>query len=206
MIGVVLGWLRVGFIMAQWRRICLYVYTGRMRRYFKSVGKGTVFHPSFKRLGGARYVSIGNYCEIRDSVRMTAVWKENDQFFTPQIIIGNNCSIGSHSHISAIDLIKIGNNVRMGENILITDNSHGNNSLQELEVAPNRRPVYSKGPVIIEDNVWIGEKASILPGVHIGKGCVIGANSVITKDVPPYSVAGGNPARIIKRMKDDEQI
>lgn len=202
LIGVVLGWLRVGFFTAQWRRLSMYVYTGRMRRYFKSVGKGTVFHPSFKHLVGADRISIGCDCEIRDNVRLTAWENFREQKFEPQIEVGNNCSIGSNSHVTAINLIKLGNNVRMGNNVLITDNSHGNGSESELEIAPNLRPLHSKGSVIIEDNVWIGEKSSILPDVHIGLGCIIGANSVVTKDVPPYCVVGGNPAKIIKRMKE----
>ena len=63
---------------------------------------------------------------------------------------------------------------------------------------PLERPITSKGPVVIGNNVWIGDKATILPGVTIGDGAVIAANAVVTKDVPAYSVVGGNPARVIK--------
>lgn len=66
---------------------------------------------------------------------------------------------------------------------------------------PLFRPLFSKGPVIIGKNVWIGDKATILPGVTIGDGSIIGANSVVTKDVPAYSVVAGNPAKIIKTIK-----
>lgn len=84
---------------------------------------------------------------------------------------------------------------------LITDNSHGGFDREQLKLRPNIRPLVSKGEVIIDDNVWIGEKASILPGVHIGEGAIIGAGAVVTKDVPPFSVVVGNPARIVKQMK-----
>lgn len=147
---------------------------------------------------GESYISIGENCQIRHQVRLTAWDRFKDQHFTPQITLGNNCSIGANSHITAINCISIGNNVRMGNHILITDNAHGASNRELLDMAPNYRPLYSKGPVIIEDNVWIGEKASILPGVHIGQGCIIGANSVVTKDIPAYSIVGGNPAKIIK--------
>ena len=60
--------------------------------------------------------------------------------------------------------------------------------------------MYSKGVVIIEDNVWIGDQACIMPNVIIGKGAIIGANAVVTKNVIPYSVVGGNPAKIIKQL------
>lgn len=59
-------------------------------------------------------------------------------------------------------------------------------------------PIYSKGAIVIGDNVWIGEKAAILAGVTIGEGAIIGANAVVTKNIPPYSIAAGIPARIIK--------
>ena len=60
--------------------------------------------------------------------------------------------------------------------------------------------IYRKCPVVIEDNVWIGEKASIMPGVHIGKGAIIAANSVVTHDVPAYAVVAGVPAKIVKQL------
>lgn len=88
-----------------------------------------------------------------------------------------------------------------GPNILITDNAHGASILELLDLPPQVRPLYSKGPVIIEDNVWIGEKTSIMPGVHIGKGSIIAANSVVTHDIPPYCIAAGVPAKVIKRLR-----
>ncbi len=68
-------------------------------------------------------------------------------------------------------------------------------------VAPLVRPLYSKGPIIIEDDVWLGEKVSVMPGVHIGRGAIIGANSVVTKDIPAYAVAVGSPAKVIKMLR-----
>ena len=70
-----------------------------------------------------------------------------------------------------------------------------------MEMAPIKRPIYSKGEVIIEDDVWIGDKVSILSGITIGRGAIIGANAVETKDVPSYSIAVGNPIRIIRVKK-----
>jgi acetyltransferase-like isoleucine patch superfamily enzyme len=67
---------------------------------------------------------------------------------------------------------------------------------------PFRRPLVSKGPVLIGDCVWIGDKATILPGVTIGKGSVIGANAVVTKDVPDYCMAAGNPAVVLKKLEE----
>ena len=65
------------------------------------------------------------------------------------------------------------------------------------------REVISKGAVIIGKNVWIGDKATVLPGVTIGDSVIIGANSVVTKDIPAYSIVGGNPAKIIKTLQEN---
>jgi len=84
--------------------------------------------------------------------------------------------------------------------VYIADHSHGDTSLANLSLPPVYRPLFSKGKVIIEDDVWIGEGAAILPGVVIGRGAIIGTNAVVTKDVDPYTVVGGVPARIIKKL------
>ena len=67
-------------------------------------------------------------------------------------------------------------------------------------VSPRERNIYSKGPVIIGNNVWIGDKVTICPNVTIGDGAIIGANSVVTKDVPAFSIVAGSPVRIIKQL------
>ena len=112
--------------------------------------------------------------------------------------------LGDHSHITCANKIVIGSGVLTGKRILITDNSHGSITLEQLQVAPKSRPVISKGDVFIGKNVWIGEKASIMPGVTIGEGSIIGANAVVTSDIPPYSVAVGTPARIVKRLTNQQ--
>jgi acetyltransferase-like isoleucine patch superfamily enzyme len=150
------------------------------------------------------YISIGNNSSLGNNITLTCYETFNsldaEEQYIPVIQIGNGVSIGEGSHITCINKISIGNNVLTGKKILITDNAHGASTENLLEIPPIKRPLYSKGPVIIEDNVWIGEKASIMPGVHIGYGAIIGANSVVTKDVPAYTVVGGIPARILKKI------
>ena len=91
----------------------------------------------------------------------------------------------------------------LGKNVTISDNSHGHNDYSELKLQPIDRPLCSKGRVHIGKNVWIGDKATILPGVNVGAYSIIGSNSVVTKDIPPYSVACGNPARIVRQITPD---
>lgn len=120
------------------------------------------------------------------------------QHFSPKIKIGSNCHFGAFNHITAINSIEIGDNLLTGKNVTITDNSHGSTDFEHLSIEPILRPLVSKGPVKIGNNVWIGDKATILPNVTIGDGAVIAANAVVTKDIPAYCVAAGNPAKVIK--------
>ena len=77
-------------------------------------------------------------------------------------------------------------------------------ALAAFDTVPGSPEFIGKGPVIIEDNVWIGDKATILSGVKIGKGAIVAANAVVTKDVPAYSVVAGNPAKIIRKVNDED--
>ena len=77
---------------------------------------------------------------------------------------------------------------------------------ESMKKSPVEREIYSKGAVRIGNNVWIGDKATILPGVTIGDGVIIGANSVVTKNIPDYCVVGGNPAKVIKSIKKNITI
>jgi len=154
----------------------------------------------FRDLKGSRFISIGDNVYLGKGITLAAWNKYNDEVYKPQVVIGNGCSIGDDSHITCINGIHIGNNVLTGKKVLITDNSHGEALLKYLDIEPLKRILYSKGPVIIGDNTWIGEKVSILPGVQIGRGCIIAANSVVTKNIPSFSVAAGMPAIVIKNM------
>lgn len=120
--------------------------------------------------------------------------------FTPSLEIGNNVNIGQSSNISCINHIKIGDGVFMGRRVMLNDNSHGTFERDMLDIQLNLRPLVSKGPIIIEENVWIGEKVCILSGVHVGKGSIIGAGSIVTKKIPAYSLTAGTPAKVIKQL------
>lgn len=120
------------------------------------------------------------------------------QRLTPNLTIGCHCNFGAYNHISCANKVTIGNNVLTGKWVTISDNSHGATDIDTLKIHPIIRPVVSKGPISIGNDVWIGDKATVLSGVTIGNGAVVAANSVVTKDVPEYCVVAGNPARIIK--------
>lgn len=199
-LGKVFSFIYPYSISKIWKSIIVKLYTGWLSRCFNKIGKSYILYP-VSSLTGAKYITIGNATIIGKNIVLSARKAFEGDIHVPEIKIGDGCSIGDDAHITAINKILIGNNVLTGKKILITDNSHGESALQYMDIAPATRPLYSKGVVIIEDNVWIGEKVSIMPGVRIGKGSIIGANSVVTKDIPPYSVAGGIPATIIKKIK-----
>lgn len=116
------------------------------------------------------------------------------------IKFGKFVQINDYVHIGAIEKIIIGNNVLIASRVFITDHNHGSYGGHEHtdpRIPPIQRDWNSK-PVIINDNVWIGESVSIMPGVIIGEGAIIGANSVVTKNIPDFSIAVGVPAKVIK--------
>ena len=104
------------------------------------------------------------------------------------LIIGDNSGVGENCRIGSNTII--GNNVRMGPDVIICTQNH--------KYSRETYDGYIKKPVIIEDNVWIGYRVIILPGVTVGKNAIIGAGAVVTKDVPAYSIVGGVPAKFLK--------
>lgn len=118
-----------------------------------------------------------------------------------KIVIGDNVQINDYVHIGAAEKVVIEENVLIASKVFITDHSHGNYSGENCDSPdsiPVDRKIVSSG-VTIKRNVWIGEFVSILPGVTIGEGSIIGTMSVVNKDIPSFSIAVGSPARVIKK-------
>ena len=109
--------------------------------------------------------------------------------------IGNNSGIGVNCHVPAD--IRIGNDVMMGPEVLIIGRNQ-NHKFDDINI-PMRLQGYKDAlPVVIEDDVWLGARVIVLPGVRIGRGAVIGAGAIVTKDVPPFGICVGNPGRIVR--------
>jgi acetyltransferase-like isoleucine patch superfamily enzyme len=183
-----------------------FLYHVCCREFITAVRRGEFEHFGRKSLLGrrnlilkAQYISVGQNSSFGNGLTLTCYDGGTGQAFTPRITIGDGVSIGEDAHITAINEIVIGNGVLTGKKVLITDNAHGRSDRDDLQIAPMSRVLVSKGKVIIGDNVWIGEKASIMPGVTIGEGAIVAANAVVTKDVPAYSVVAGVPAKVLKQ-------
>jgi maltose O-acetyltransferase len=116
-----------------------------------------------------------------------------------QIEIGNNSGIGENCQVP--DNIKIGNDVMMAPDVIIIKKNH---HYEDLSLPMRLQGAKDSAPVIIGNDIWIGTRVIILPGVNIGDGVIIGSGAVVTKDVPPYAICGGNPARIIKYRNNIE--
>lgn len=182
--------------------LILRLYNFFLKKRFNAIGESSYFRLYPDLLVGQHLISIGDRTVIGRHVQLTAWAAKDGKDLACKIEIGSNSQIGSYNHITAINKIEIGNGVLTGKFVTISDNSHGKpGDVTEKDISPIKRAVFSKGPVVIEDNVWIGDKATILANVRIGKGCIVGANAVVTKDVPPYTIVAGSPAKIIKHIR-----
>lgn len=120
---------------------------------------------------------------------------EQGALFGYNVEIGDNSGIGINCRLHTSGGIIIGDNVMMGPDVVVISQNHKHNDIAK----PMIEQGYERVPVIIEDDVWIGTRVIILPGVRIGRSSIIGAGAVVTKDFPPFSIVGGNPAKIIKK-------
>jgi len=154
------------------------------------------------------YATIGKNLRIGKRCRVEVISEHNSMVYTPKLTIGNNVSMNDDVHIGCVSSVRIGNNVLMGSKIFISDHNHGNYSgktQDSPEVLPGLR-LLSYNAVHIEDNVWLGEMVSVLPGVTIGRGSIIGSNSVVSRSIPPYSIAVGSPAKVVKQFDEITQL
>ena len=165
-----------------WIRIFMPFYIKR--------GKGSVIYRSVRKdIVPFNVFELGKRSVIEDySVINNAVGN---------LVIGNNTRVGIGNTI--IGPVTISDNVNIGQNVTISGLNH---NYEDPSKTISEQGV-STIPIKIENDVWIGANSVVLPGVQIGNHCVIGAGSIITKDIPPYSVAVGNPARIVKRYDMD---
>ncbi len=113
--------------------------------------------------------------------------------FGDGLTIGNGSGLGAYSNVPS-DVV-IGENVMTGQELLIFTSNH---RTDRLDIPMGSQGMTKSRTVVIGNDVWIGARVTILPGVHIGNGCVIGAGAVVTKDVPDYEIWGGNPAHFLK--------
>ena len=175
------------------------VYSLWIKNVFKKCGVN-FFISTPASIKGGQYIEIGDNFTGINLIRFEC-WDEFvGEKFSPLLVIGDNVSMNNNIHIGCIHKVTIGNNVLFASNIFVTDHFHGYADNRDISVPPHLRNLYSKGEVVIKDDVWIGENVTIMPNVIIGRSCIIGANSVVTKSFPDNSVIGGVPAKLIRQL------
>lgn len=144
--------------------------------------------------------TIGAHFRAGKRCRIEMVVEHNNETYMPQLSVGRNVSMNDDVHIGCAQHISIGNDVLMASKVFISDHNHGDYSGDNQhgpDISPSDRPLVC-APVVIGDRVWLGEMVSVLPGVTIGEGSIIGSNSVVSRDIPPMTIAVGSPARPVK--------
>ncbi len=170
------------------------------------VGRDVIIEKPCKLEGGAaNNITIGDRTHIHSHCILGCWAKYQGQSFSPSISIGADCNIGQYSQITACNRIQIGYGLLTGRYVIISDNAHGGLSWEEASVPPNKRRLVSKGEVVIGNRVWIGDKASVLAGVHIGDNVIVAANAVVTKSIPSNCIVAGVPARIVKKLSESDK-
>ena len=124
---------------------------------------------------------------------------EKHAIISPRVSLGDRSGIGIGAKIYGT--CRIGRDVMMGSDVTIITRNH---KVDRTDIPMMDQGFEPEQPVEIGNDVWIGDRVTILPGVHIGDGCILAAGAVVTKDVPPYTVAAGVPARVIRRRDDRE--
>ena len=168
-----------------------------------TIGPGTDLFP-WRIKGGRRCrLSIGKSCLVRSTV----VFEREDA----AVSVGDRCFLGK-ALISVAGGVEIGNDVLISWGVTITDhNSHSVRFIERQRDVEDWRGSTKNwtgvkvGKVVIQDKVWIGFNAIILKGVTIGEGAIVGAGSVVSKDVPPFTIVAGNPARVVRELGPDER-
>ena len=164
------------------------------KKQFAYFGKGArIVYPA--EIQGYEGISIGDNTSVLEHCRI-ANFQLNISNYPTRISIGSNCYICYYFTILNASSVIIGDNVLIASHVMISSENHGMNPESEKSYMAQQLETM---PVNIGDGCWIGEKACILPGVSIGKKCIIGAGSVVTKSIPDYSIAAGNPAKVIKK-------
>lgn len=185
----------------QWRNIFIKrILLPIQRKMYGRLGKNTIII-SPVRISGKKNIFIGNDVSIKHHARIEALTEYGNTVLKSQLEIGNNVAIEQRVHIVCAEHIRIDHDVTISSDVMILDNAHGK-SMTNIHAL--KQPLETN-PVSIGAYSLIGAGAKILKGVDIGENCIIGANAVVTHDIPSYSIAAGIPAKVIKQFNFDRE-
>jgi acetyltransferase-like isoleucine patch superfamily enzyme len=188
----------------------LWLLASRTVHKFKSYFLSLLFRAPGLYLGprclvrGSKFMKFGKDIYATSNLWLEVVTTYRDQRFSPSMVVGNRVSFSDGAHITCIDRIVVGNDVLMGSHVYISDHNHGvykGESQSQPSEPPTHRTLGGGGPVVIGDNVWIGDNVVILGPATIGNGAVLAANSVVRGNVTAETIVSGIPARILKQFQ-----
>ena len=169
------------------------MWTTKTKIYFILYKMFVAWLPESRQMGFAKKLR-GIFAKQIVAYKGKNVNIEKHAYFTPGLKIGDNSGVGIRCEVNGE--VTIGNNVMMGPEVVIYTSSHAHDRTDITMIEQGSEEIK---PVSIGNDVWIGRRAMIMPGVNIGNGCIVGAGAVVTKDVPDYCIVGGVPAKIVKR-------
>lgn len=178
-----------------------YIIEGKLFAYLAGWNKAYLGRGS--RVIGTRFITMGEGSSIGRYAWIEAVTECGKEICCPVVKFGDGFHASERLHISIINRIEIGDNCLFGSGVYISDHNHGSYKGAEQshpDEPPRVRKLVSHGPVVIGANVWIGDNVTIVGPVQIGDGVVVGANSMVTRDVPDNVIVGGVPAKILKKF------
>lgn len=188
------------FIQRKLEKIYSTLFCVYCQRQLKSCGIKFRIHYTSSILS-LNCISVGDNFNTGPRLRLRAYNEYENQQYHPTIQIGNDFYAGVDCAITAVGNIYIGHNVTFASRVTVIDHSHGRNDYSDIDLPVMKRFLGVKGDIIIEDNVWLCEGVIVLSNVRIGKNSIIGANSVVTKNIPENSIACGIPAKVVKNLK-----
>lgn len=177
-----------------------YILDGKVFAYL--VGWSKAYVGKGSRIIGTKAMIVGDGFAVGRQSWIEAVFENGSETYSPVIKIGNRFSASERLHISAINRLEIGDNCLFGSSVYVSDHNHGSykgKNQSNPNEAPLDRSLVSNGSLVIGSNVWVGDGVVIVGTLKIGDGVVIGANSVVTSDVPDNVIVAGIPAKIIKK-------
>lgn len=184
-----------------WDRMITKIYTIALSPCFYSIGKKASIKPPF-RYANLDQIVLGNNVTINSNCWIQSVRHKSTKKNIPKVIIGDHVSIGMNATISAAKNIIVEEYVFTARNVYISDHKH---KYDDISMPISIQSIDNIADVRIGKYTWLGQNSVVMPGVTIGRHCIIGANAVVTKDVPDYSVVVGVPAKIIKQYDQNRK-
>ena len=171
------------------------LFSVAVSRAFANFGSETVIQLPV-RISGEHRMSLGSGVFVGAGSWLQTLGTSDDLLLE----IGDGTSIAGNCVISAAVSVRIGRRVLIARGTYIADHSH---AYERTDVPIADQGITNLRPVIVDDGAWIGENTVLTPGVTIGAGAIVAANAIVSSDIPPYSVAAGSPARVIRRFGND---